>query len=567
MLGSMLKGVALCATLALAAVGALTFVPDESWERFPSALAPTRAQLAEFGIAPTKYRASAPGGEITLVDDASSSSSATPSATSNESNSSETRSRVRVGIGRGSFSSGVSSNFDASSLDSPTSLASSQFEDRSRPSETTTTAPEVPGDSAEIRAPLFEGETSVSNAPFDPTREIPEPAPVEDPSSFSPELFAENAPASAPSSAPSSPTDDRLTPVVAPNDLSALQPTPFSAQANELPNSHVATPLAPLAEQQTPPVEAPQTSALAQSAPATPISDATTLSTDASVLQAPQSRPDLARSEPLATPAQDEVIKIPDTSSTTDVLNVSADLERALNAVGSLNTNEQARDVLTTLNRIQRAQNGALAEGDRARLNEALDQLAYEAFYNPSRFLLEAPRKTAPGETLSSIAREYDVTPRLIASINSLNFGLDDPLPPGTSLKTVRGPVTAEVSVSRKELLLRFNDIYAGRFKLGVPRQATTLRGTHLVESKIANPACDAVDASGATISIPGGTPDNPLGACWIGLSGGYGLQGTNRPELIGTIVQENGGFVFSNLEISQLDVLLPIGAAISFVD
>jgi len=564
MLGSMLKGVALCATLALATVGALTFVPDESWERFPSALAPTRAQLAEFGIAPTKYRASAPGGEITLVDDDASSnysSSDLSNATSDESFSSEPRSRVRVGNGRGALASGVSSNFDASSLDSPTSLASRQSEDRARPSETTTPVATEPVDSAEIRAPLFEGEANASSAPFDPTREIPSPAPVEDPSSFSPELFAD-----AGTTAPASPTDDRSTPVVASNDLGALQPTPFPAQTNALQNSPVATPLAPLAEQQKQPVEAPRTDALAQNAAPTP--DVTTLSSDASVLQAPQSRPDLARSEPVPAPSPiDAQVQIPNTSSTSDVLSVSADLERALSAVRSLNTNEQARDVFMTLNRIQRAQSEVLAEGDQARLNEALDQLAYEAFYNPARFLLEAPRKTAPGETLSSIAREYDVTPRLLASINSLNFGLDDPLPPGTSLKTVRGPVTAEVSVGKKELLLRFNDVYAGRFKLGVPRQATTLRGTHLVESKIANPACDAVDTTGATISIPGGAPDNPLGSCWIGLSGGYGLQGTNRPELIGTIVQENGGFVFSNLEISQLDVLLPIGAAISFVD
>ena len=586
MLGNMLKGFAWCSTLALATVGALTFVPDESWERFPSALAPTRAQLAEFGIAPIKYRASVSDGEIARVDEnASTEFSNSARVASTDESVSKSRSRVRVGGVRGSFSGAASSNFDVGSLDSPTPRASRQEEIEPRVSESTNSVAKGAVDSPEIRAPLFEGEAEASAPVFDPTREIPSPAPVEDPSSFSPDLFAENATNSGDLNASVQvapvPTTDLSTPVVASNDLSALEPTPFPAQVDELQNPPVAEPLetipaAPLAEQsleqspkqQAAPIDVSEPNSLAQNENVNSELDVTTLSSDASVLQAPPSRPSLRASEPLATTSQiDSQGFMPNASSTSDVLSVSADLERALSAVRALDSNERARDVLMTLNRIQRTQRDVLAEADQARLNEALDQLAYEAFYNPTRFLLEAPRKTAPGETLSSIAREYDVAPRLLASINGLNYGDDDPLPPGTALKTVRGPATAEVSIGKKELLLRFNDIYAGRFKLGVPRQATTLRGVHLVESKLTNPACDAVDASGATISIPGGSPDNPLGSCWIGLSGGYGLQGTNRPELVGTIVPENGGFVFSNLEISQLDVLLPVGATISFVD
>lgn len=93
------------------------------------------------------------------------------------------------------------------------------------------------------------------------------------------------------------------------------------------------------------------------------------------------------------------------------------------------------------------------------------------------------------------------------------------------------------------------------------------MRGDFRVVEKLANPNCDAVDANGRTISIPGGAPENPLGAAWIALDGGVGLQGTNRPELVGQLVPENGGFVFSDREISQLSVLLPIGAVVSIVD
>ena len=57
MLGKFLEGAAWFATLSLATAGGLTFVPDAAWETFPTALRPARAKLAEFGVAPTRYRA------------------------------------------------------------------------------------------------------------------------------------------------------------------------------------------------------------------------------------------------------------------------------------------------------------------------------------------------------------------------------------------------------------------------------------------------------------------------------------------------------------------------------
>ena len=220
-----------------------------------------------------------------------------------------------------------------------------------------------------------------------------------------------------------------------------------------------------------------------------------------------------------------------------------------------------------TLNELRRAYVRLGADDRVDRVNGALDQLAYEVFYNPQRAILEPMYVTRQGDTIASIARQYQVAPETLAAINGLAQSVEAPLPPGASLKVVRGPVKAELSESRKELLLSFNNLYAGRFKFGTPQQATNLRGERLVEKKIDNPACDAMDTTGATITIPGGAADNPLGSCWIGLQGGYGLQGTNRPELIGTVVPENGGFIFSNREISQLSVLLPVGASVYFND
>jgi len=245
----------------------------------------------------------------------------------------------------------------------------------------------------------------------------------------------------------------------------------------------------------------------------------------------------------------------------------TGDLQSALAAAGEATTPEEIKTAFETLNRIRNERGNRLAAADSQALDAALDRLAFDVFYNPAQAILEPRRQTAPGESLASIAERLGTTPETLAEINAIKSPVDAPLPPGTTLKTVRGPVSAEISIAKKELTLRFNGLYAGRFALGVPESSANLRGDLRVVEKLANPNCDAVDANGQTISIPGGAPENPLGAAWIALDGGVGLQGTNRPELVGQTIPENGGFVFSNREIAQLSVLLPVGAVVAIVD
>ena len=279
---------------------------------------------------------------------------------------------------------------------------------------------------------------------------------------------------------------------------------------------------------------------------------------------------DRARQTAPNPPAAEETFPVGQTSATAQVPLQTAGLSAFREAVAQLqqpHDDAQTRAIFATLNAIQQSSGATMAAEDVQTLNRSLDFLAFETFYNSKNFILEPPRQVGQNETLASIAREYDVTPELIAAINGLNPSQDTFLTPGSTLKVVRGPVTAELSVSKKELVLRFNNYYAGRFQFGIPRAAIMTRGTFTVESKIEKPSCDAVDVNGDKLTIQGGDPNNPLGACWIGLRGGPGLQGTNRGELVGTVVEENGGVVFSNEEISQLNIILPIGAAVTFVD
>ena len=228
---------------------------------------------------------------------------------------------------------------------------------------------------------------------------------------------------------------------------------------------------------------------------------------------------------------------------------------------------DETRTLFLAANDFRRAQGSALAPNDLKRLNAILDSTGFEVFYDPEKAILEQHLITRQGDTFASIAQEYQVNPEMLASINNIAVASDAPLTPGTQLKVVRGPASAEISISRRELTLFFNGLYAGRFTCGVPQAYSTLRGQYVVGSKIPNPECDAVDMNGVKTTIPGGDRNNPLGACWISLRNGPGLHGTNRPDFVGTFVTEGSGFIFSNVQIGQLAMLLTQGSVVTFVD
>ncbi|MBR3218973.1 MAG: LysM peptidoglycan-binding domain-containing protein, partial [Thermoguttaceae bacterium] len=103
------------------------------------------------------------------------------------------------------------------------------------------------------------------------------------------------------------------------------------------------------------------------------------------------------------------------------------------------------------LNRIVNQSGALLGDSDRQRVYSVLDHLAFDIFYNPKVFLLEPGYQVQSSETLASIAPRYSVEPEFLAVLNHLKIGPNDPLPAGTQLKVIRGPVDAQVSLSRME--------------------------------------------------------------------------------------------------------------------
>lgn len=146
----------------------------------------------------------------------------------------------------------------------------------------------------------------------------------------------------------------------------------------------------------------------------------------------------------------------------------------------------------------------ALSLAEQQEVATLVSQLAGTVIYS-TQHQIETPYIVQPGETLDVIAAKYGVPTALLAKIN----GIADPrnLAPGTELKVVRGPFSAVVDLTRRELTLMLGGSYAGCFNIGVGIDQPNMEGTWSVATKEANPTYQA-----GYQQIVGGDSINPLG-------------------------------------------------------
>lgn len=124
----------------------------------------------------------------------------------------------------------------------------------------------------------------------------------------------------------------------------------------------------------------------------------------------------------------------------------------------------------------------SLVPADAQKVETLLSQLAGTVIYS-AEHQLEPARVVRQGETLESIAKEYNVPWQLLAKINGVPAV--DQLRPGQPLKVVRGPFSAVVDLHRNELTLEVDGRYAGKFPVSVPTGATVTDGQWLVDQKL----------------------------------------------------------------------------------
>lgn len=165
-----------------------------------------------------------------------------------------------------------------------------------------------------------------------------------------------------------------------------------------------------------------------------------------------------------------------------------------------------------------------LNPSQKEKLNLLLSQLAGTVVYS-TQHSLEEPYTVGSGETLASIAQQFQVPSILLQRIN----GIEDPssLTPGQKLKVLRGPFTAKVDLTHNELTLEIDGCYAGRFPITIENGAIIPAGEHEVLRKEASPQFYD-DATQKILTAD--DPANPYGGHAVHLDGGIVLHGSGGP-------------------------------------
>ena len=145
----------------------------------------------------------------------------------------------------------------------------------------------------------------------------------------------------------------------------------------------------------------------------------------------------------------------------------------------------------------------SLTPAEAEKVESLLGQLAGTVVYS-TEHQLEPARVVKPGETLETIANEFNVPWQLLAKINGIPS--PDRLQPGQELKVVRGPFSAVIDLDRKQLTLMLGDRYAGAFQVTMPDGSVVNEGQWIVDGKPA----DGRTSVGLWCGLSNGT------GCWV---------------------------------------------------
>ena len=115
-----------------------------------------------------------------------------------------------------------------------------------------------------------------------------------------------------------------------------------------------------------------------------------------------------------------------------------------------------------------------LDDSERTAMQPILDVLALKVIYAKGAHILEPPYRVNPGETIESIAKDFNLTPAFLRKVNGL--GTSQEVPAGTMLKVVVGQFDARISLQRRELTLLLGGLYAGRFSFSLPNEGLQAR-------------------------------------------------------------------------------------------
>lgn len=179
-------------------------------------------------------------------------------------------------------------------------------------------------------------------------------------------------------------------------------------------------------------------------------------------------------------------------------------LPQSWSRIESLVNDSQYQAALTDLSRYYH--DNELDSQQRQRLLEWLDALAAKVIYSTEHHLRSLPYVIQPGDTIATLARDWQVPAQLIYNVNTDRIPDPNDLRPGTEIKLIQGPFDAEIDSANKVMTLFLDNMYAGRFAIGGEAALTT--GDFRIVDK------SAADKAGRPY--------------WIELNNGVAIYGSN---------------------------------------
>ena len=148
--------------------------------------------------------------------------------------------------------------------------------------------------------------------------------------------------------------------------------------------------------------------------------------------------------------------------------------------------------------------NPNLTPAEAQQVEVLLSQLAGTVVYS-TEHRLEPPYTVHSGDTLQTIAQQYDVPWQLLAKINGIPAA--NMVQPGQQLKVIHGPFSAVVELDKNQMTLLLDGRYAGRFPITVPSGANVSEGQWVLEQKLVQPTTQESGVVSASYTPAGGGP------------------------------------------------------------
>jgi len=195
-------------------------------------------------------------------------------------------------------------------------------------------------------------------------------------------------------------------------------------------------------------------------------------------------------------------------------------------------------------------------------IKRRIEMTARTIYFDPQPHFLK-PYVVEYGDQLRSVAKQYGITWQYLAKLNDIPLDRVNRIRPGERLKVVKGPFSAVIDLSERELIVHHYWYYVARYRVGIGRDGRTPLGKLTIKNKVVDPPYTGIDENtGRRVNLAGDDPRNPLGTRWLDLGDSYGIHGTIDPDSIGK-AESRGCIRMLNSDVEEVYDFLTVDSEV----